>query len=108
MNRLQEAVEAWHKKAFTGRHELKIAKKTLEEASELHIAVKQECSKDRVPGKLKMPRSIRDEIGDTLLCLAVLTPFYQDSDLEEIGWTRFEEIKQRTDQQERDEARGIA
>jgi phosphoribosyl-ATP pyrophosphohydrolase len=112
MEQLIQDMREWHEATFPNRDPLKTAKKVLEEASELHIAVKedvyQESRKDRQsrPGLLYAGRRISDEIADVMICAMVLSTFF-DMDLESVVLERLAVVKERKNQPERDKARGI-
>ena len=96
---LQKQVGAWHRETF-GPYgvgiERRIAKKILEEAAELYVAVSGGSR-----------TAALEEIGDVGIALSALTEAL-GAELNAETRIRFEEVKRRTDDPlERDRARGI-
>lgn len=106
MKELVAQVKHWHEATFTGRSPLKTAKKVLEEASELHIAIKADVTLDRGPGLWHARKFLRDEMADVVICVMALASFY-DMDLQDAVEKKLVELQCRVNQQERDTERGI-
>ena len=95
----QQAVSEWHKSVFGQGNVRRTAKKVLEEAAECYVA-----SSFQTSGSVSLTAK---EAVDTIIAAYAVLSLLNLNNADEMIRERVQQLRQRTDQLERDEERGI-